>query len=82
MIAALLIAGYAVAVGVLLRAGAVLRERRWHWFVALEVATAMVAAGYAAMDRPVGAVLNVALVVLFAVVWWVTGSSRWRQPKL
>lgn len=81
MSAALLIAGYTVAVGVLMRARAVVRERRWHWFVALEVATAMVAAGYATAGVPVGVVLNAANVVLFAVVWWLTGSSRWRRPK-
>lgn len=81
MSAALLIAGYTVAVGVLLRARAVLRERRWHWFVALEVATATVAAGYAAAGVPVGVVLNAANLILFAVVWWFTGSLRWRQPK-
>ena len=82
MSAALLIAGYTVAIGVLLRTGAVLRERRWHWFVALEVATATVAAGHAARGVPVGVVLNVAFVVLFAAVWWFTGSSRSRPRKL
>ncbi|HEV2758022.1 MAG TPA: hypothetical protein VGV86_00515 [Acidimicrobiales bacterium] len=81
MSAVLLIAGYAVAVGVLLRARAVVRERRWQWFVALEIATAMVAAGYATAGVPVGAVLNAASVVLFAVVWWFTGSSQRRRPK-
>ena len=81
MSAALLIAGYTVAVGVLLRARAVLRERRWHWFLALEIATATVAAGYAAAGLLVGVVLNAANIVLFAVVWWFTGSSRYRRRK-
>ena len=76
MSAALLIAGYTVAVGVLLRARVVLRERRWRWFVALEVATATVAAGYAAADVAVGVVLNAANVVLFAVVWWFARPKR------
>lgn len=76
MSAALLIAGYTVAVGVLLRGRAVLRERRWRWFVALEMATATVAAGYAAAGVPVGVVLNAAGVVLFAIVWWLTRLRR------
>ncbi len=81
MSAALLIAGYTVAVAVLLRTRAVLRERRLHWFVALEIATATVAAGYAVAGVAVAVVLNAANVVLFAVVWWFTGSSRCRRPE-
>ena len=76
MSAALLIAGYTVAVGVLLRGRAVLRERRWRWFAALEMATATVAAGYAAAGVLVGVVLNAAGVVLFAIVWWLTRLRR------
>ena len=79
--AALLIAGYTVAVAVLLRAGAVLRERRWRWFLALELATATVAAGYAVAGVRVWVVLNGTSVVLFAVVWWRTGSRLGHQRK-
>jgi hypothetical protein len=74
--AVLLVAGYAVAVAVLLRARAVLRERRWRWFIALEVATATVAAGYATAGAPLGVVLNVANIVVFAVAWLLTGPRR------
>ena len=79
MKAVLFVVGYAVAVAVLLRWGTVLRERRWTWFVALELATAMVAAGYALIGNRLGLVLNAAFVVVFALVWW-RESSRSDEP--
>jgi hypothetical protein len=72
MKAILFVVGYGVAVAVLLRWGTVLRERRWTWFVALELATAMVAAGYALIGNRVGFALNAAFVLLFALSWWRT----------
>lgn len=75
MTAILFVVGYSVAVAVLLRAGSVLRERRWTWFLALEAATAMVAAGYALVGNRMGLALNTAFVVVFAPVWWRTSSG-------
>ena len=70
----LFVVGYGVAVVVLLRWPTVLRERRGTWFLALELATAMVAAGYALIGNRLGLALNAAFVVVFAVVWWRTSS--------
>ena len=76
MKAVLFVVGYGVAVVVLLRWGTVLRERRWTWFLALEIATATVAVGYALIGNRVGFALNAAFVMVFALVWWRTSSRR------
>ena len=73
MAAALLVAGYAVAVVVLARAPVVLRERRWRWFVALELATGCVIVGYALSDHGFGVALNILNLLVIAVVWGWTG---------
>lgn len=72
----LLLTGYPVAAAVLVRARAVLRERRTRWFVALEAATSAVAAGLALRGRRVPAALNAGAVVGFAVVWWWAGRAQ------
>lgn len=73
MATVLLVTGYAVAVVVLARARVVVRERRWRWFVALELATAAVILGYALAGTWIGAALNIVNLVVIAVVWRWTG---------
>jgi len=75
----LLVAGYAVALGVATRLVPVYRERRWRWLLALEVATLAVVAGHALKGRTAAAVLNLAFLVGFGALWWWTGTRR-RQP--
>lgn len=70
----LLVVGYVVALVVLTRARAVLRERRWRWFGALELATGSVIAGYALVGNGMGVILNVLNLIGFALVWGWTGS--------
>ena len=70
MAVVLLVVGYVVAVPLVVRLRAILRERRLGWFVALEVATALVATGWAVLGAPGGVALNVAFVLAFAVLWW------------
>jgi hypothetical protein len=69
----LLVGGYAVAVAVLLRTGVVLRERRWRWFVALEIATATVIVGYVLAGKAIGVALNILNLLVIAGVWVWTG---------
>jgi hypothetical protein len=54
--------------------GSTLRERRLDRLVALEVATAAVATGWALQGAPLGVVLNVGFVAAFAAAWW------WPRP--
>lgn len=72
----LFVVGYSVAIVVLLRSNSVLRQRRWFWFVALEIATAMVATAYLMLKSGLGVALNVTLLAVFAVVWRRTGQGR------
>ena len=67
---ALLVVGYVVAVPLVVLFRSTLRERHLGRFVALEVATALVAAGWALRGAPVGVVLNVGFLVAFAAAWW------------
>jgi hypothetical protein len=66
----LLAVGYVVAVPLVVRLRSILRERRLGRLVALELATALVAAGWALLGAPLGVVLNVGFVVAFAAAWW------------
>jgi hypothetical protein len=72
MASVLLVIGYPLALGVLVRWRPVLAERRVWWFVALEAATASITAGWLLRGRPVPAALNGAALVGFAVVWLIT----------
>ena len=74
---ALLVVGYAVAVVVLVRTGVVLRERRWRWFVALEIATATVILGYVLAGNAIGVILNALNLLVITLVWIWTG----RRPS-
>ena len=67
---ALLVAGYVVAVPLVVRLRSTLRERRLGRLVALEVATAVVAAGWALQQAPLGVALNGTFVAAFAAAWW------------
>lgn len=69
----LLVVGYALALGVLTRLRPVLAERRVRWFVALEVATATITAGWWLHGRHLPAALNAVALVGFAVCWLITG---------
>lgn len=75
----LLAVGYPVAVAVLVRLVPVLRERRRRWFLALEAATASVAAGWGLRGRTIPMVLNAAAVVALAAAWWATGRRVSRR---
>lgn len=70
MAAVLLVVGYVVAVPLVVRLGATLRERRRAELLVLEAATALVAAGWALAGAPVGVVLNVLFLVGFPLLWW------------
>ena len=72
----LLVVGYAVAVVVLLRTGVVLRERRWRWFVALELATVTVVVGYVLAGKAIGVALNTLNLLVIAGVWVWTGKRQ------
>jgi hypothetical protein len=65
----LLVVGYAVAVPLVVRLRATLRQRRLGELLVLEGATALVALGWALAGAPLGVVLNVLFVVGFAVAW-------------
>lgn len=71
--AVLLVIGYALALGVLVRLRSVLVERRVWWFVALEAATASITAGWLVHGRPLPAAINGAALVGFAIAWVITG---------
>ena len=71
---ALLVVGYVVAVPLVARFRSTLRERRLGGFVALELATALVAVGWALQGAALGVVLNVGFVAAFAAAWW------WPRP--
>ena len=71
----LLAVGYAVSVAILTRWLAVVRERRWRWFLAHEAAVAAIVAGWALRGRRPGAALNGAWMVA-AAVWYFLGGRR------
>jgi hypothetical protein len=66
----LLVVGYAVAVPLVVRLRATLRQRRLGELLVLEGATALVALGWALAGAPLGVGLNVLFVVGFAVAWY------------
>lgn len=69
--------GYPVAIAVITRLVPVFRQRRRAWFLAEEVATAAIVAGWASPPRRTSAVLvNAAWGVGLAVAWLVTGRRR------
>ena len=74
MASVLLVIGYPVAVGVLVRLRPVLAERRVWWFLALEAATASITAGWLLHGRPLAAAVNGAALVGFAMTWLITGQ--------
>ena len=71
----LLVVGYVVAVPLVAGFRDTVRQRRLGRLVALEVATALVAAGWALQGAAVGVALNVAFVAAFAAAWW------WPRPR-
>ena len=70
---ALLVIGYPLALGVLVRLRTVLTERRAWWFAVLEAATASITAGWLLHGRPLAAALNSAALVGLAIAWLITG---------
>ena len=73
----LLAVGYLVAVPLLTRWVAVVREQRWRWFLAHEAAVAAIVAGWALRGRRAGAAVNGAW-MLAAGAWYVLGGRRQR----
>ncbi len=69
----LLVIGYPLALGVLVRLRSVLAERRVWWFVALEAATASITGGWLLHGRSLPATLNGLALAGFAIAWLVTG---------
>lgn len=78
---ALLVIGYSVALGVLVRLRPVLVERRVWWFAALEAATASITAGWLLHRRPVPAGVNGAALVGFAIAWLITGQRSGQRGR-
>ena len=70
----LLVIGYPLALGVLVRLSRVLAERRVWWFAVLEAATAAITAGWFLHGRFLPAALNGAALAGFAIAWLVTGK--------
>ena len=75
----LLVVGYPLALGVLVRLRPVLAERRVWWLASLEAATASIAVGWFLLGRPLPAALNGAALVVFALAWLITGRRGRRR---
>jgi hypothetical protein len=72
---ALFAVGYPTSIAVILRFVPVVRERRWKWLVAHDLAVAAIVAGWALKgDRRAVAVNSTWLVV--ATVWYALGGRR------
>jgi hypothetical protein len=69
--------GYPVAIVVIVRFVPVVRERRIRWFVAHEVAVAMIVLGWA-LDEDWQAVAINGTWLVAAAVWYVAAASRAR----
>ena len=74
----MLVAGYPVALGVLVRLRSVLRERRRAWFLALEAAMVLISVGWTLLGRAIGLIINGAALVAFAAAW--VGTGRRQAP--
>ncbi len=72
----MLVVGYPVALGVLVRLRSVLRERRRAWFLALEAAMALISVGWVLLGRAIGPIINGAALLAFAAAWVWTGRRQ------
>lgn len=77
----LLVIGYPLALGVLIRLRPVLAERRVWWFAALEAATASITAGWLLHRRPLPAAINCAALLGFAIAWLITGQRTGSRAR-
>jgi hypothetical protein len=75
----LLVAGYPVAIAVLVRLVAVLVRRRLGAFALLESATLCIVAGWSTLGNAVAATINGVFLVAFGVAWVLAGQSSPRR---
>lgn len=68
-------AGYVLAVPVCVRLVPVMREQRVPWFVALQLGTALIVAGWLLKGERAPATVNAVFFVAFAA-WWVAAGRR------
>ena len=73
---AMLVVGYPVALGVLVRLRSVLRERRRTWFLVLEAGMVLISVGWALLGRAIGPIINGAALIALAVAWVRTGRRQ------
>ncbi len=71
--------GYPVAMMVIVRFTAVVRERRTAWFAVHEAAMASICLGFVVMDQTGPIVPNAGWLVI-AAIWYVAGKRRERSP--
>jgi hypothetical protein len=74
---ALFVFGYPVSILVIARWLPVVRERRWRWFVAHQVAVAAIVAGWALRDDGRAVAVNAGWFVV-AAAWYAAGGARVR----
>lgn len=77
---ALFLFGYPVAIAVIARWVPVVREARWRWFVAHQVAVGAIVVGHALADRPGAVVVNGTWFVVAAAWFLGAAVSRRRRP--
>jgi hypothetical protein len=70
--------GYPVSIVVIVRFVPVVRERRIQWFIAHEVAVALIVTGWALDEDWRGVAINGAWLVV-AAVWYVLAGERTRR---
>jgi hypothetical protein len=76
---ALFAVGYPTSIVVILRFVPVVRERRWKWFAAHQLAVAAIVAGWALKDDRRAVAINSSWFVV-AAVWYALGGRRRVRP--
>lgn len=76
---ALFAVGYPTSIVVILRFVPVVRERRWKWFAAHQLAVAAIVAGWALKGDRRAVAINSSWFVV-AAVWYALGGRRRARP--
>ena len=72
--------GYPLALAVIARWLAVVREQRWRWFAAHQAAVSAIVAGWLLRGHPLGAALNGAWLAV-ASAWYGLGARQGRSRR-